>query len=113
MNPNRFCAPKAINILFRDSEIFKVGVKIEKTLGALWEEFQIESNSYVELEQLLQFSGKKFGSFSSVFKSPIKLHSIASALGYEDWGATEMIFSSWESQSLSAKQVQYAARYVM
>jgi len=35
MNPNMFYAHKAINILFRDSEIFKVGVEIEKTLRAL------------------------------------------------------------------------------
>jgi len=89
MDPNRLYAPKAINMLFRDPEIFKVGVEIEQTLCALWEEFQIESNSYVELEQLLQISNKKFGSFPSVFQSPMKLHAIASALGYEDWGAKE------------------------
>jgi len=110
MNPNRLYAPKAINILFRDSEIFKVGVQIEKTLRALWEEFQIESKSYVELEHLLQFSNEKVGNFSRVFKSPMKLHAIASALGYDDWGAQKLIFSSWESSPLSSKQVQYAAR---
>jgi len=110
MNPNRLYAPKAINILFRDSEIFKVGVQIEKTLRALWEEFQIESNSYVELEHLLQFSNEKLGRFSRVFQSPMTLHAIASALGYDDWGAQKLLFSSWESRPLSSKQVQYAAR---
>jgi len=110
INTNRLYAPKAINILFRDSEIFKVGVQIEKTLRALWEEFQIESNSYVELEHLLQFSNEKFGRLSRVFKSPMKLHAIASALGYDDWAAQKLIFSSWESRPLSSKQVQYAAR---
>jgi len=113
MNRHRQYAPKAINILFRDLEIFKVGVKIEKTLRALWEEFQIESNSYVELEQLLQFSNEKFGRFSSVSQSHMRLHAIASALGYENWGATELTFSGWESHSLSAKQIQYAARNVL
>jgi len=108
MSPKRLYAPKAINILFRDVEIFKVGVQIEKTLGALWEEFQIESNSYLELEHLLQFSNERFGSFSSV--GQMKLHTIASALGYDDWGARKLIFSSWESRPLSSEQVQYAAR---
>jgi len=110
INTNRLYAPKAINILFRDSEIFKVGVQIENTLRVLWEEFQIESNSYVELEHLFQFSTEKFGRFSRVFKSPMKLHAIASALGYDDWGAQKLIFSSWESRPLSSEQVQYAAR---
>jgi len=110
INSNKLQAPKALNILFRDSQIFKVGVQIEKSLRALWEELQIESNSYVDLAELLQFSNKKFGSVFGVSESPLELHAIATALGYQDWGTQELIFSSWESRPLSSNQVLYAAR---
>jgi len=110
VNSNRLQAPKALNILFRDPEIFKVGVQIEKSLRTLWEEWQIESNSFVDLDELLHFSNKKFGSFSGVSESPLELHAIATALGYKDWGTEELIFSSWESRPLSSNQVLYAAR---
>ena len=56
MDANCLSAPKALRIIFQDPEIFKTGVQIEKNLRALWVDFQIESNSFVELNELLELS---------------------------------------------------------
>jgi hypothetical protein len=103
-------APKALHFIFRDSEIFKVGVNIEENLRALWVDFQIESNSFVELNELVQFSAKKFGSFPGIFEGPLDLPALASFVGYQDWGCQELMSTNWESRLLSTKQVEYAAR---
>jgi len=87
-------AQKALHLIFRDSQIFKVGVNIEENLWALWVDFQIESNSFVELNELLQFSAKKFNSFPGIFENLLDLHAIASFLGYQDWGSQQLMFTN-------------------
>jgi len=110
MNANSRSAPKALQIIFRDPEIFKTGAQIKKNLRALWLDFQIESNSFVELNELLEFSRKKLGSYCCPPTRPLKLRAIASSLGYQFWETQDMIFSNWESRPLSSKQLHYASR---
>jgi len=86
--------PKALRIIFRDPEIFKTGVQIEKNLRALWVDFQIESNSFVELNELLEKSWKKFGTVAFPSKRPLKLQAIASFLGYQIWETKDMTFTN-------------------
>jgi len=102
--------PKALRIIFQDTEIIKTGVNIEMNLRALWVNFQIESNSFVELTELLQFASPEFGYSSSQPESPVTLQAIGSAFGYQNWNTQEMIFSNWECHPLGWKKLHYAAR---
>jgi len=103
-------ALKALQVIFRDSWIVKTGVNIEKNLKYLWLRFQIESNSFVELNELLNVSGSQFKSLSTLPKGPITLPVMASLLGFKCWQTQEMRFSDWYSRSLTMKQLRYAAR---
>jgi len=94
MNADCLSAPKALRVIFRDPKIFKTGVQIEKNLRALWVDFQIESNSFVELNELLELSWKKFGTLAFPSKRPLKLREIASSLGYQIWETEDMTFSN-------------------
>jgi len=113
VDANCLSAPKALRIIFRDPEIFKTGVQIEKNLRALWVDFQIESNSFVELNELLELSWKKFGTLAFPSKRPMKLRAIASSLGYQIWETEDMTFSNWESRPLSSKQLHYASKIAL
>merc|ERR1719204_2174329 len=113
MNAGCLSAPKALRVIFRDPEIFKTGVQIEKNLRALWVDFQIESNSFVELNELLELSWKKFGTLAFPSKRPLKLREIASSLGYQIWETEDMTFSNWESRPLSSKQLHYASKIAL
>jgi len=110
MNASSLPAPAALKMIFRDPVILKTGVQIKENLWALWVDFQIESNSFVELNDLFELSWKKFGSLSSSSKIPLKLREIASSLGYQIWDTQYMTFSDWESRPLSSKQLHYASR---
>jgi len=110
MSTASLSTPKALQIVFRDPEIVKTGVKIEKNLKALWLNFQIESSSFVELNELLEFSISRFRSLPAHSETPLNLQGIASALGYQSWQTQEMVFSNWDSRPLSWKQLRYAAR---
>jgi len=103
-------APKALQIIFRDSWIVKTGVNIEKKLKALWVQFQIESNSYVELNDLLQVSSARFKRLSDLHKGLLPLQAIAIFLGFKCWKTPEMNFSDFDRGSLSLKQLRYAAK---
>jgi len=94
MTTNSTSAPKALQIIFRDPEIFKTGVQIKKNLMSLWVEFQIESNSFVELNELLELSRTKLGSFSGFSKRPMTLRAIASTLGYHMYEIQDVTFSN-------------------
>jgi hypothetical protein len=107
---NTFSTLKALHIIFRDPEIVKTGVNIEKNLKVLLENFQIESHSFVELNELIKFSNSEIGSLSDIPNSPLTLQAIATTLGYSSWQTPDMIFSTWQCQSLSWKQLWYAAR---
>jgi len=93
MNANGLSAPKPLQIIFRDPKIFKTGVQIKRNLRDLWLEFKIDSNSFVELNELLELSWKKFGSLSCPSKRPLKLGAIASYLGYQIWETSHITFS--------------------
>jgi len=105
--------PRALHIIFRNPEIVKVGVKIKKNLRALWVNFQIESNSYVELNELLQFSNPKFGNLLGDPESQLNLQAIACLLGYHKWQTSEVICSSRGYRPLSWRELRFAARNAM
>jgi len=50
---------------------------------------EIESNSCVKLEHLLQILNEKFDSFPSIFKSSNKITCHCHGLGCEDWGVRD------------------------
>jgi len=99
---------KALKIIFRDSWVIKTGVNIEKNLKALWVQFQIESNSFVELNDLLQVSSARFKSLSDL-EGMLSLQAIANFLGFKYRKTLEMNFSDLDRRSLSLKQLRYAA----
>jgi len=110
MNPKRLSVPKDLEILFRDPKFFKVGVMIEENLKALWVNFKIDSNSFLELNELLKFCSLTLGYPLTDSRKPLRLQTIARAQGYQEWESVEMKFSHWESRSLSWTQFQYVAR---
>lgn len=109
MSTESISPPKAIQIIFRDTEIIKTGVNIEMNLKALWVNFEIESNSFVELNELLKFCSPEFWILSSRPESPLTLQAIATVLGYQNWQTKEVILSTWECRPLSWEQLCYAA----
>jgi len=113
IGPDDISAPKALHIIFRNPEIVKVGVKIKMNLKVLWENFQIESNSYVDLNELLQFSSSKIRNLLDHPESQLNLQAIACLLGYQKWQTSDVIYSNWDSRPLSWRQLRHAARNAM
>jgi len=113
IGPDYISAPKALHIIFRNPEIVKVGVNIKMNLKVLWENFQIESNSYVDLNELLQFSSSKIRNLLDHPESQLNLPAIACLLGYQKWLTSEVIYSNWDSRPLSWRQLRHAARNAM
>jgi len=113
IGPDDISAPKALHIIFRNPEIVKVGVKIKMNLKVLWENFQIESNSYIDLNELLQFSSSKIRNLLDHPETQLNLQAIACLLGYQKWQTSEVIYSNWDSRPLSWRQLRHAARNAM
>jgi len=113
IGPDDISAPKALHIIFRNPEIVKVGVKIKMNLKVLWDNFQIESNSYVDLNELLQISSSKIWNVLDHPERQLNLEAIAYFLGYQKWQTSEVIYSNWGSRPLSWRQLRYAARNAM
>jgi len=97
--------PKALQILLRDPEIIKLGVGIEENLLALWTEFELESNSWTELNELIPQSNLNFGDMSS---KKVSLSAMATRLGYRDW-KIDHASRSWESWPVTLSQLHQAA----
>jgi len=93
MNANGLSAPKPLQVIFRDSKILKTGVQIQRNLKDLWLDFKIDSNFFVELNELLELCWKKFGSLSCPSQRPLTLGAIASYLGYQIWETSHITFS--------------------
>jgi len=97
--------PKALQILLRDPEIFKVGVDVEKNLLALWKDFELESNSWMELNDLIPHSCFDFADKSS---TRISLNQLAARLGYRNRKIEEANLR-FESLPLTWSQIHRAA----
>jgi len=101
-------APKALHILFRDPEIVKVGVGIEEDLLKLWRDFQIEANSYAELNDLMPLSNFDF-IIESDQEKRFDLQILAYLMGHPKWKTMELACSNWETRPLSRQQLHCAA----
>jgi len=108
-NSRDHSAPKALHILFQDPKIVKVGVGVEGDLLKLWRDFQIDANSYTELNDLVLLSRFDLGINP---KEPTKffgLEQMANLVGYPKWKNKDIACSNWENRPLSWDQLHYAA----
>jgi len=108
-NSREHSAPKALHILFQDPKIVKVGVGVEGDLLKLWRDFQIDANSYTELNDLVPLSRFDFGIKPPEPNKWLGLEPMANLLGYPKWKNKEIACSNWENRPLCWDQLHYAA----
>jgi len=108
-NSLAYAVPKALHLLFQDPKIVKVGVGVEENLLKLWRDFQIDANSYTELNELIPYSRFDIGIKTDTPTKLIALEAIAQILGYPKWKNKEIVCSDWENRPLSWNQLYYAA----
>jgi len=75
----------------------------------LWRDFQIDANSYTELNDLIPYSRFDIGIKPDNPTKLIELEAIAQSLGYAKWTNKEIVCSNWENRPLSWSQLHYAA----
>jgi len=100
-------APRALHILFRNPEIIKVGVGVMENLLKLWRDYQIETNSYAELNELMLHSKFDFGIIAEQVNR-FELQTFAYLMGYPKWKNTKLSFSNWESRPLIMEHLHCA-----